>query len=108
MRGQAIKVSDAIRNYSTAEVSISQKNFSNWAKAGYIKVLGRGYRLLLDEADVAYCAKIYTEKYHKYGGQMAGVHVFDNEGNPYQLKYREVAEQMRVQRRTRKRIKAEG
>lgn len=71
MRGQAIKVSDAIRNYSTAEVSISQKNFSNWAKAGYIKVLGRGYRLLLDEADVAYCAKIYTEKYHKYGGQMA-------------------------------------
>src|SRR5512136_2973136 len=92
LRGQPISASEASRKYSTDEVSISQRSFSRWAEAGYIKVLDRGYRLQLDEADVAYCAKIYTEKYRKYGGQMQGVQVFDEEGNPYQLKYQEVAE----------------
>jgi len=108
LRGKAVSVSDASVKYSTEEVFISHANFSHWAKAGYIKVLRRGYRLQLDEADVAYCAKIYTEKYREYGGQMSGVHVFDEEGNPYQLKYREIAEVRRIERRAQRVMKVEG
>ena len=72
--------------------------FSRWSRLGYIK-RESGYRLELDEADVAYCAEIYAEKYRKYGGQLRGVRIFDEDGNPYQLKYPEVAAQLRVARR---------
>lgn len=103
LRGRTISVSEASRKYSQMfGVQIVHANFSRWTTAGYIKILERGYRLLLDEADAAYCAKIYAEKYREYSGQMSGVHVFDEMGNPYQLKYREVAEQMRMERRARK------
>ncbi|MCL4299090.1 MAG: hypothetical protein KJ077_25365 [Anaerolineae bacterium] len=105
LRGKAISASEASRKYSDKKgigVPISQQSFSRWAEAGYIKVLGRGYRLELDEAEVAYCAKIYKEKYREYDGQMSGVRIFDDEGNPYRLKYAEVAEQMRAERRAKK------
>jgi hypothetical protein len=63
------------------------------------QVLERGYRLQLDEADVAYCAEIFAQKYKEYNGRMSGVRIFDDESNPYQLKYPEVAEQLREERR---------
>lgn len=104
LQGHTISASEASRKYSKVfGVPISQPLFSRWVKANYIKVLGRGYRLELDEAEVAYCAKVYAEKYREYGGQMPGVRIFDDEGNPYRLKYAEVAEQMRADRRARKR-----
>jgi hypothetical protein len=100
LRGKPISASEASQKYSKIHsIPIRQPNFSNWASSGLIEVLGRGYRLQLDEADVAYCAKIYAQKYHKYGGQMSGVRIFDKNGNPYQLKYPEVAEQLRLERR---------
>lgn len=104
LRGQPISASEASRKYSQMfSVHIPYQNFSRWAEAGYIEVKERGYRLLLDEADAAYCAKIYSQKYREYGGHMSGVHIFDEAGNPYQLKYKEVAEQMRMERRAQKR-----
>jgi hypothetical protein len=103
LRENSISASEASRKYSDRYgVPISPQIFSSWAKSGQITVRGRGYRLELDEAEVAYCAKIYAEKYHEYQGQLQGVRVFDENGNPYQLKYREVAEQMRTERRARK------
>jgi hypothetical protein len=48
---------------------------------------------------VAYCAEVYAQKYQEYAGKMAGVRIFDDKGDPYQLKYPEVAEQMRTERR---------
>lgn len=78
---------------------ISHVMFSRWARAGYIEVKERGYRLKLNEADVAYCAKIYAEKYKAYNGKMTGVTVFDEEGNPYRLKYPEIAAYKRDLRR---------
>jgi hypothetical protein len=51
------------------------------------------------EADVAYCAKIYAEKYKAYNGKMTGVTIFDEEGNPYRLKYPEIAAYKRDLRR---------
>jgi hypothetical protein len=56
--------------------------------------------LELDETDVAYCAYIYEQKKQEYGGNIAGVKIFDENGNPYQVKYPEVAEQMRTERRS--------
>jgi hypothetical protein len=103
LRGQVISASEASRKYSKVyDISIPQPNFSRWADAGYIEVRERGYRLQLDEADVAYCAKVYAEKYKQYNGRMKGVPIFDEHGNPYQLKYKELAEQKRVERQRKR------
>ncbi len=100
LREQPISASEASRKYSEIYgISISNQLFSRWGQIGHITVLERGYRLQLDEAEVAYCAEIYAQKYKEYEGKMAGVRIFDENGNPYQLKYREVAEQMRMDRR---------
>ena len=100
LREQPISASEASRKYSKIQgVPISNQLFSRWGQLGHITVLERGYRLQLDEADVAYCAEIYAQKYKEYNGRMSGVRIFDDEGNPYQLKYPEVAEQLREERR---------
>jgi len=100
LRGQTISASGASRKYSKIHgVPISNQLFSRWGQLGHITVIERGYRLQLDEAEVAYCAEIYAQKYEDYNGSMSGVRIFDDEGNPYQLKYPEVAEQLREERR---------
>lgn len=100
LRGQPISASEASRKYSKIHtIPISNQLFSRWGQIGYITVLKRGYRLELDEADVAYCAEVYALKFREYAGQMSGVRIFDEDGNPYQVKYPEVAEQMRAERR---------
>jgi hypothetical protein len=100
LRGQKISASEASRKYSEIHgISITQQAFSRWAQLGYIIVLERGYRVQLDEADVAYCAAIFSKKYKEYDGQMRGVNVFDRDGDPYQVKYPEVAEDRRNLRR---------
>lgn len=108
LRGQKISASEASRKYSEQHgTPIPYQNFSRWAKAGYIEIKNQGYRLQLDEADVAYCAEIYAEKYREYNGQMRGVTIFDENGNPYQIKYQEVAEQKRSKRRNASGIRSE-
>ncbi len=97
LRGQGISASEASRKYA-----VSTANFSRWAKVGYIKILARGWRLILDEADVAYCAAVYKAKYEFYDGQLSGVNIFDKEGRPYKLRYREIADMRRKQRRQQK------
>jgi hypothetical protein len=99
LRGKNISASEASRKYSNLYgIQISNELFSRWSRLGYIKRKA-GYRLQLDEAEVAYCAEIFAIKYREYDGRMRGVTVFDAEGNPYQLKYPEVAEQLRIERR---------
>jgi hypothetical protein len=102
LRGNMISASEASRKYSELHrVYISNELFSRWSRLGYIKRKG-GYRLQLDEAEVAYCAEIFAMKHREYKGRMRGVTVFDTKGNPYQLKYPEVAEQLRIERRQMK------
>ncbi len=98
LRGRKISMSESSRKYG-----ISQPTFSRWAKLGFIKVLERGWKVYLDEADVAYCAAVYQEKYKLYNGRMMGVSVFDKNGNPYQVKYKEVAANLRKERREKRR-----
>lgn len=105
LRGQPLSASEASRRYSKIHgVPISNQLFSRWSQLGHITVLERGYRLQLDEADVAYCAEIYAQKYKEYNGRMSGVRIFDDESNPYQIKYPEVAEQLREERRLARQV----
>ena len=100
LKGQKISASEASRKYSKLHgITIYSARFSDWNKAGYVKAKSDGYRLQLDEADAAYCAYAYVQKYKEYNGHMQGVNIFDKDGNPYQLKYAEVAKQMRLERR---------
>ena len=71
--------------------AIPVSTLSGWVKAGYIKTPTRSYRLQMNEADVAYCAAVYKVKYDLYHGRMSGVPIFDENGNPYQAKYPEMA-----------------
>jgi hypothetical protein len=78
------------------EHGIHHSNFINWARAGYIKMMGEGSRALrMDAADVAYCAWIYKQKKEEYGGRLAGVRLFDDTGNPYELKYPDLSAKRR-------------
>ncbi len=100
LRGRIISASGGSRKYSEIHgVIITPQILARWANAGYISIIGRGYRLELDEADVAYCADIYAQKAQEYGtDRMVGVRIFDPGGNPYQLKYPEVARMLREER----------
>ncbi len=74
LKGVPIWLSEAARKYDIAQVTINQ-----WRAKGYIKTLGMDRnRVLVDEADVAYCAEIY----HQRGGQ--GKWLFNPDGTPYQ------------------------
>jgi len=62
-----------------------------WKKKGYIHTIeesagrGRASRMLLDEADVAYCAKIFATR--QRAGVLSGVPLLDPTGRPYLLKH---------------------
>jgi predicted site-specific integrase-resolvase len=98
LRGHGIGVREAAKKY---EVDVG--TLSGWIKAGHIQTITknykRGQKKLIDEADIAYCAAVYKEKYNFYNGRLSGVRIFDAQGNPYRLKYPEVAAQMRLERR---------
>jgi len=107
LRGKVISAAAASRKYSEIHgVVILARLFSRWASAGYIKSIGgggRGLRLKLDEADVAYCADIYSQKVAEYGtNRLFGVTIFDENGNPYQLKYPDIAKDRREERQLAK------
>jgi len=72
LKGEPIGISDAARKYG-----INIPTITRWKQRGYIAQIGKdGQRILLDEADVAYCAKIYLSD----SGQ--GKWMFDENGKP--------------------------
>ncbi len=92
LRGQRISPYAAQKEYD----GIHRSNFTRWARAGYIKILREGERLLeMDAADVAYCAYVYTQKKAEYGERIAGAKIFDKNGNPYQVKYPDLSAKRR-------------
>ena len=77
---------------ASQEHGIPHQTFIRWARAGYIQILKEEDRLLdLDAADVAYCAYVYETKKLEYGGKISGAKIFDEQGNPYQVKYPELS-----------------
>jgi hypothetical protein len=101
LRDSPIGLAEAGRKYG-----VSQPTVTNWVKAGYRQVLrqpqSRDQKKLIDEADVAFCAAVYNAKRKLYGGQLAGVPIFDEEGNPYQVKYPDIAAERRTERRQKR------
>ena len=74
LKGIGIGLREASRKYGVTSPSISR-----WVKRGLIAVIGKAgaQKLLLDEADVAYCAEIYQSN------QGQGRWVFNDNGTPY-------------------------
>ncbi len=90
LRDQPITVTESAKNYD-----LSRDTILGWVKHKYITVLKPGYRMELNEADVAYCAKIYKEKMKEYGGQVRGANIFDGNGNPYQVMHPDLSKRRR-------------
>lgn len=73
LRGVPISISEASRKYNVAHPTIVR-----WTQRGHIKRLGMDRnRVLIDEADIAYCAEIYRSR----SGQ--GKWLFNQDGTPY-------------------------
>ena len=91
LKGQTINAYQAQQDYG-----IHPSTFIRWARAGYIEIIREKERLIeMDAADVAYCAYVYEQKKEEYGGKTSGVRIFDKNGNPYQVKYPDLAAQRR-------------
>jgi hypothetical protein len=101
LAGQEISVTEAADKYSREFLMpLLKHTILLWVRQGHIKVLkpstGRGSRMLLDEADVAYCAKIHTTRQH--AGVHSGVPLLDKQGLPYLLKHPELSRARRESR----------
>ena len=76
LAGEKISISDASRKYG-----VRHQTLSLWMKQGHINRLSNdGYRVYINEQDVAYCSFIYEMR----GGQ--GKRIFNSDGTPYQTK----------------------
>jgi hypothetical protein len=73
LAGVSIHVREAARKYN-----IPFQTISRWVQRGLIKRLGmHGQKVMIDEADIAYCAQVYHAKH----GQ--GKWLFNPDGTPY-------------------------
>lgn len=86
--GVAITVSDAAKKYDVNRFTIL-----TWVKRKLIRVLKDGYRTEIDEADAAYCAKVYHDR-QKVGIRF-GAPLLNEDGQPYMLKHPELSEYRR-------------
>ena len=87
LRGQAIAINEAAEKYNLQYMTIRR-----WIAHGYIEVIDDGYPMKIDEADIAYCARIYQERGRR------GTRIFDENGNPYELKRPKLHEYRRKKR----------
>jgi len=77
LKGIGIGIAEAARKYKLAFSTVQ-----NWVKVGYIKKIGKdGQKILIDEADVAYCNLVYRSK-----GGRRGRWLFKSDGKPYETK----------------------
>ena len=86
LQGRSITVTEAAEKYD-----VVRNTLLNWVKYGHIAVLKPGYRMELNEAEVAYCAEVYRKR------TRSGftTRIFDEDGLPYQLKHPDLAEYRR-------------
>ena len=92
LSGQAITISEATQKYG-----LNNRTIRRWIDRGYIKVLKDGYGTQLDHGDVAYCAAVYQSL-----GGTQGKRLFDDDGQPYQLKRNDWATYQRERRKKKK------
>jgi transposase-like protein len=78
--GKGIGLSEAAQSYK-----VNAPTIYRWYKAGFIRKVGKktvrgGTKMLLNEADVAYCAYVYL-----HSGWSRGKRVFRKEGLPHSI-----------------------
>lgn len=86
--GIAITVTDAAKKYNVNRFTIL-----TWKNRGLIKTIKDGYRAEIDEADMAYCAKIYHDR--QQAGIRYGAPLLNEDGQPYMLKHPQLSEYRR-------------
>jgi len=80
LKGVEIWIAEAARKYN-----IAHPNLVRWVDRRFIRKLGKEKnRILLDEADVAYCVAIYRDR------KDAGHRLFNDDGTPYTPKRVEI------------------
>ncbi len=89
LRGNPITVSEAAKKYN-----VHRRTISGWVKQRYIAVLKPGYRMELDEGDVAYCAAIHAVR-KKYNSRAP---LLKEDGRPYLLINPDLAKARRLVR----------
>ena len=80
--GQAITVTEAANKYSVHRDTILE-----WVNKGYLTVITSGYRMTIDNADVAYCAEVYHARKHAGFGFSGAAPLLDENGLPYTIKH---------------------
>jgi hypothetical protein len=88
LRGHPITITEAMEKYDIPGMTVR-----GWVKRNQVATLESGYGMKLDEADVAYCAKVYNIR--KSSGSLSGAPLFDEKGNPNLLKHPELSEYRR-------------
>ena len=79
LQGVGIGIAEAARKYNLAFSTVQ-----NWVKVGYVKKIKQeGQKILIDEADVAYCNEVYRSR-----GGTRGRWLFKPDGTPYKPKTR--------------------
>jgi excisionase family DNA binding protein len=79
LQGVGIGIAEAARKYNLAFSTVQ-----NWVKVGYVKKIRQeGQKILVDEADVAYCNEVYRSR-----GGTRGRWLFKPDGTPYEPKKR--------------------
>ena len=91
LRGETITVTEAADKYR-----IHRDTILEWAKQKYIAVLKPGYRMQIDEADVAYCSAILAVR--KQTGIRTGFSLLDKNDLPGLLKHPNLSRHRREQR----------
>ncbi len=72
LKGMGIGINEAAKKYGVPSSTVRR-----WMERGYITRLGQeGRKVLLDEADIAYCAELYRQR----GGRRW---ILDQDGRPY-------------------------
>jgi hypothetical protein len=88
--GRPITISEAAEKYGLAGTTLRES-----VNREYIQIIGTGYPMKVNEAEVAYCAVVYRDR-AKSG---FSTRIFDESGEPYQLKHPDLAEYRRRKRR---------
>lgn len=89
LKNQPITVSQAAEKYG-----VPRRTILEWKDYGFINVMESGYRMTIDEADVAACFHIYNER-KETGLGFSGVPLFNPDGTLYELKRPDLAEYRR-------------
>ncbi len=86
--GQPLTISKASKRYK-----VPNSTLRDWIKQKYIRILDDGYPVKINEAEVAYCARVYHQR--KKAGTLKGTPLFDLNGLPNKLMHPSLSEYRR-------------